>query len=66
MIIDNYGVRCLAIAGDVSKEDKVDEMVSLIDNVNPVSVTASFVWLDGAPLMAGSVSTTVKVKERPS
>ena len=25
MIIDNYGVRCLAIAGDVSKEDKVGE-----------------------------------------
>ena len=32
MIIDNYGVRCLAIAGDVSKEDKVDEMVSLIES----------------------------------
>ena len=28
-------------------------------NDNPVSVTASFVWLDGAPLIAGSVSTTV-------
>ena len=32
MIIDDYGVRCLAIAGDVSKEDKVDEMVSLIES----------------------------------
>lgn len=31
-IIDDYGVRCLAIAGDVSKEDKVDEMVSLIES----------------------------------
>ena len=28
-------------------------------NVNPVSVVASLVWLDGAPLMAGSVSATV-------
>lgn len=31
-IIKNYGVRCLAIQADVSKEDEVDKMVSLIES----------------------------------
>ncbi|WP_294561895.1 SDR family oxidoreductase [uncultured Traorella sp.] len=31
-IIKNYGVRCLAIQADVSREDEVDEMVSLIES----------------------------------
>ena len=30
-ISDTYGVRCLAIRADVSKEDEVDEMVSMIE-----------------------------------
>lgn len=31
MIIDNYGVRCMAIQCDVSKEDEVDQMISSIE-----------------------------------
>lgn len=31
-IIENYGVRCLAIQADVSRENDVDEMVSLIES----------------------------------
>lgn len=31
-IIENYGVRCLAIQADVSREDEVDEMFSLIES----------------------------------
>ena len=31
-IIENYGVRCLAIQADVSREDEVDKMVSLIES----------------------------------
>ena len=31
-IIKNYGVRCLTIQADVSKEDEVDKMVSLIES----------------------------------
>ena len=31
-IIKNYGVRCLAIQADVSKEDEVDKIVSLIES----------------------------------
>lgn len=31
MVISEYGVRCLAIRADVSKEDEVDRMVSLIE-----------------------------------
>ena len=31
-IIKNYGVRCLAIQADVSKEDEVDKMVYLIES----------------------------------
>lgn len=31
LIIDNYGVRCMAIQCDVSKEDKVDQMISSIE-----------------------------------
>ena len=32
MIIDNYGVRCMAIQCDVSKEDEVDQMISSIES----------------------------------
>ena len=32
MIIDNYGVRCMAIQCDVSKEDEVDLMISSIES----------------------------------
>ena len=31
MIIDNYGVRCMTIQCDVSKEDEVDQMISSIE-----------------------------------
>ncbi len=31
MIIDNYGVRCMAIQCDVSKEDEVNQMISSIE-----------------------------------
>lgn len=31
LIIDNYGVRCMAIQCDVSKEDEVDQMISSIE-----------------------------------
>ena len=31
MIINNYGVRCMAIQCDVSKEDEVDQMISSIE-----------------------------------
>lgn len=31
-IIEKYGVRCLAIQADVSKEDEVDKMISLIED----------------------------------
>lgn len=31
IIIDNYGVRCMAIQCDVSKEDEVDQMISSIE-----------------------------------
>lgn len=31
MIIDNYGVRCMAIQCDVSKENEVDKMISTIE-----------------------------------
>lgn len=31
MIIDNYGVRCMVIQCDVSKEDEVDQMISSIE-----------------------------------
>ena len=31
MIIDNYGVRCMAIQCDVSKENEVDQMISSIE-----------------------------------
>ena len=31
-IIENYGVRCLSIQADVSRENEVDEMVSLIES----------------------------------
>lgn len=32
MIINNYGVRCMAIQCDVSKEDEVDQMISSIES----------------------------------
>ncbi len=32
IIIEKYGVRCLAIQADVSKEDEVDKMISLIED----------------------------------
>ena len=32
LIIDNYGVRCMAIQCDVSKEDEVDQMISSIES----------------------------------
>lgn len=32
MIIDNYGVRCMAIQCDVSKEDEVNQMISSIES----------------------------------
>ena len=32
MIIKQYNVRCMIVKCDVSKEDKVDEMVSLIED----------------------------------
>lgn len=32
MIRDNYGVRCMAIQCDVSKEDEVDQMISSIES----------------------------------
>ena len=31
-IINNYGVRCLAIKADVSSEDEVDQMITTIEN----------------------------------
>lgn len=32
MIIENYGVRCMVIQADVSKEEEVDEMISSIES----------------------------------